>query len=188
MKQFRSLNMKLNMKIICLLMFAFAASITSAQSPAPLDKKVEKEHLKAKKKAAELEQKNMTVDFLQLIKFPSFHVGKPSRVARVALGDIRPITESGMTYYLVEVNGSDDFTMAVPLPDRVTFVLSETMARSVSAELTAIRKGSDKPLADLYFQMLRNEYDGRVYFPAAVTCIAFVEQSKNAYGNCPLIN
>jgi hypothetical protein len=156
-------------------------------------KKAEKERLKTERRDAEAQRRGMTVDFEQLTTFPASFVGPMQRrLYRVGIGNVQPYTESGTTYYPVELTNGSKSTLNVPVSDQVTFVLSESIAREfISKKQDDLYLRSRIPVVDVYFELGKSEAQGRPYYVAKVTCLALLDGYSNAVrtpiGDCPLV-
>ena len=158
--------------------------------------KAQKEQVKAEQKAAEATRKRMTVDFVQVTKFPSTYVGGIRRIAYVGLGDIAPFRDSGMTVYLLRLSSGYDSTAGVFLPEALTFILDETSAQQYVTAIETLKRKDVYSInrtipGDVYFEIVQAEAGGRRYFGAKVSCIAiyggFTTSLMASVGECPLV-
>jgi hypothetical protein len=169
-----------------------------AKQRAEQARKQEKEREKTEKKAAELERKRITVDFVQVTKFPSSYAGGGMRrVAYVGLGDIQPYRDSGITAYLLRLSRGYDSTAGVFLPEALTFVLDENTARQYVAAMEDLKRTDPYSInrtipGDVYFEVIQADIQGQRYFAAKVSCIAiyggFTTSLMASVGSCPILN
>lgn len=186
-------------KLIIMMTLLIASTTLFGQSKS--DKLVLKEQAKAEKAAAKKAEQDaeqakaaMTVDFVHLVKFPNDYAdsGK-KRIHLVRLGSIEPFHDGDITAYLLEVRSGDESILGLFLPDSVTLVLPELLAKQY---IDAVQKQRNSDIysmnrdifADVYFEEKKGEIGGRIYFPALVTCIqiygGFYSKIISTVGNC----
>ncbi len=179
--------------ILGLMMISILALTLNAQGDSKDAKKLAKEQEKAAKRAVEQAKRDMTVDFVQLIKFPMQYLNRPAlRLERVAITDIQPYRDGADTYYPIALSKETESTRAFPLSDRLTFISDITMAQQLVQHIQGMRSGGIwpadfNPVADVYFQVLQGDLpNGQRYYIARVDCVGvygFMSKLTN-YGKC----
>jgi hypothetical protein len=176
-------------KTLTLIVFVLAAAAAGfsqgtgydGKPPTKEQKKLAKEADKKEKEQRKQELRDRTVDLKTVTTFPKDYVGKSMRIAAAVIEDLSPYSENGQTYYFLRISDrSDDVgTIAVPIADTLTFGTSEDIARALTEKL---RFGH--PVADLWFDVIKVELNGRPFFIARVACVNFWGLGGKSVGAC----
>lgn len=172
-----------------------SAQISDAGSARKSDslQKTEKQIAKDQKKALKNEIKNRTINFVQLIKFPMSFTGRPLRLEKISLTDIQPFTDAGETNYLMALGKGEDYTLASFISDKVTFAMTEPLARSIVSQIDSMRTGGVyrrdvNPIVDVFFELFQRDVGGSRIYIARVDCVNFYGffSKVTTFGNCKL--